>query len=132
MNFQRITLHDIPPLDLPAYLVLTNAQELAATYGREVTTKLSLDDKILVAVHRGLCRTGGYSIRIENVELENREVKVQLSLQDPRPGDFVTMVMTHPRDMILIKKNALPGPGEVTFHFVAPGGIVVAQQRVKI
>ncbi|MCL4426103.1 MAG: protease complex subunit PrcB family protein [Firmicutes bacterium] len=132
IHMQRVTLHDVPPFDLPAYLVFTSSREMAAVYGRDVGSKLDLEENILVAAHRGLCRTGGYTIRIESVQAAEREVIVRLSLTDPRPGDFVTMVMTYPRDMVLIQKSTLPSRGDLIFKFVGPGGIVMAQKRVSL
>jgi len=58
------------------------------------------DDKIYVIVTRGEKPTGGYTVRLDALEMKEEENKkiliVYATFKDPEPGDIVTQVITYP------------------------------------
>lgn len=117
----------------PAHLVLTGAADVAAAYGDcRLHPALDLRGHFLVAVHRGPCSTGGYAIRISGVEQQGDEVTVTVARRDPRPGDPVTMMITHPRDCVAVERSALAPKGRLHFHFVDERGAKLSQVTIDI
>ena len=63
-----------------------------------------------VIVYRGLCPTGGYDINVEDVQFrsEEDEFTITVSLVDPGPDDFVTMMLTRPTKVVRLRIDELP------------------------
>lgn len=82
------------------------------------TASLLEDGGFWVLVTRGVKPTGGYSVRVTNILLEETGDRSKLVVfykyQDPRPDQFVTQVLTTPMEIIRltgVKKR----PDEVVF-----------------
>lgn len=85
------------------------------------------EDSYLVAIHQGLCPTGGYSVRVSSVRRQRGVVTITVDFQEPGPNDIVTMAMTTPRVFL-----ALPRPqGSLCplFRFRSPEGTLLAERR---
>lgn len=81
----------------------------------------------LVAVHQGLCPTGGYSVRARAVRARRSAVTIIVDFQEPGPGDIVTMAMTTPHLFLLVprrRRNQDP-----TFRFRTPEGTLLAERK---
>ena len=118
MKFRRMNIrtNDYPRVfSKPTFHVIQNEAEFLATYGiTSYSPRVDFDRYVVIAVHRGLCRTGGYGIRIEEVRRIGRTVLVKFHLRDPAPDEFVSLVMTYPSDMVYISRDELdPGDGSV-------------------
>jgi len=60
---------------------------------------------IVLSLHSGLHNTGGYSIGIENVEVNGTTSYVTLKYASPKPDEPVTMALTNPFCIAVIDKN---------------------------
>lgn len=88
---------------------------------------MDLDRNYLVAIHQGLCPTGGYSIRVVSVRARADAVTVTVDFQEPGPDDIVTMAMTTPRLFLLVPRRR-GGPSPV-FRFRGGDGSLLAERR---
>lgn len=79
----------------------------------------------LVAVHQGLCPTGGYGIRISRVEGSAATIDIYLEFKEPHPGQTVTLTMTCPSVSFLVPRM---GSGEPVFRFFAENGQFLAER----
>lgn len=59
--------------------------------------------KILLS--RGECNTGGYDIEVEEVTCQAGVLRVVVSLEDPDPDAFVTMMITYPTREYALELN---------------------------
>lgn len=85
------------------------------------------DRNYLVAIHQGLCPTGGYSIQVVSVRAQPGAVTVTVDFQEPGPLDIVTMAMTTPRLFLLVPRRR--GTQSPVFRFRAPDGTLLAERR---
>ncbi len=58
--------------------------------------KIDFNNKIVIAVFRGQCPSGGYGIRIKSITQENNECIIEVILSDPGKTCRKTMVLTQP------------------------------------
>ena len=136
MRFLRVELQPgagYRDLSAPAHLVLTGTADVGATYGDcRLRPSPDFGRHFLVAVHRGPCPTGGHTIRINDIEQHGDEVTVTIARRDPRPGEPVTMMITHPRDCVAVERSALICRGRLHFHFVDERGKKLSQVTAHI
>lgn len=64
----------------------------------------SVDDELNIVVFRGVFNTGGYGIRIEQVEIKGNEFAVYATYTDPGEGLMATQAFTQPTVIIPIGK----------------------------
>jgi len=94
-------------------------------YPKIATT--DFDGNYLVAIHQGLCPTGGYSVRVVSVRARLDTVTVTVDFQEPGPDDIVTMAMTTPRLFLLVpRRKRVSNP---LFRFRAQSGEIFAERR---
>ncbi len=107
LGFRRARLeHDPAIYQRQTFNVLTNSQAVARTYGQAAVKSSGASGKdVVVAVHRGLCPTGGYAVVVESVELLGRVLKVRVRYVDPSPQDFVTLIATYPSDTVVVGRH---------------------------
>ncbi|MDP2859364.1 MAG: protease complex subunit PrcB family protein [Bacillota bacterium] len=119
LAFRRIRLdHDPAIFKSQAFNVLTNPRALARTYGEGAVKSAGAAGRdIVIAVHRGLCPTGGYAIVIESVELVARTLKVRVRHVDPSPSDFVTLIPTYPSDTVILSRHCFSLRGAFRAEF---------------
>ncbi|MGE5576472.1 MAG: protease complex subunit PrcB family protein [Syntrophothermus sp.] len=72
----------------------------------------------VVGVFYGERPTGGCGMRVKKVAQSGGEVTVTVERISPRPGAFVTMVITYPGQLVAVNKNSLAQKGQLTFIFV--------------
>jgi hypothetical protein len=110
----------------PAYLVLGSEKEAAAALGVSswsASPSVDLSQEIIVSVHRGECRTGGYSVDITDLTIEPGAggraggdfLRVRLSLTDPSPSDFVSMAITYPEVAVAVERRGIQGVSAIVF-----------------
>lgn len=120
MRFVRVEMVTPEPMrnpEAPVYAVLTRSEDLLALYGVG-DCELDFGRCFLVAVHRGFCPSGGYSVRVRSLEQEGNQVTVRLDHRDPRPQEMVTQVITYPRDLVQVERSELSPRGSLHFRFV--------------
>lgn len=121
--------------ETPGYHVIASPEEFDATYAPFEGAGCSRPDLsayVLVGVHRGLCPTGGYWVRIVELKHCGSEVVVKVDIRNPRPGELVTLAMTYPADAVLVPKDILPKTEPVVFRFVDSAGKELARKEAVI
>ncbi len=116
----------------PAVHVIQDRAELSNTYGESLASIVDLDKWFVVGVHRGLCRSGGYSVKIEDIKRSPHTVTVTVHYRDPEPGELVTLVMTEPSDVVLVSKAGLQPGEEIDFSFRDQGGVEIWRRTVTV
>ncbi len=125
---------DIQPwpelLERRMFMVFGDEESLKLTYGAtSYKPAVNFERNYLVAVHQGLCPTGGHGVKIHAVLLQDREIRVILSFRTPRPGEFVTLAMTTPRAFVLVPK--IDSRVELRFTFYLPTGEKLAEEKPR-
>lgn len=120
--------------DSPGFLVVTSAREFESAYETLAAgaSPPDLTSHVLVAVHRGLCRSGGFAVRILEVRVTPFEVIVKARFKDPGPDEVVTLAMTYPVDAALIPKRLVPARTPVVFRLVDPSGRELQRREAVI
>jgi hypothetical protein len=125
----------------PAYLVLRSVEEVDTALGVSTwsaSPEVNLSREVVLLVHRGECRTGGYAVAITGVTLEAGTpggkpaggtgrpagggkpapgglLRVKVAFTDPAPSSFVTMVITYPQAAAAVERPGLEGVSTVVF-----------------
>lgn len=91
-------------------LVIRSARELAklSPDGRVLNLlkvpNIDWDKQMLLSVSGGTQRTGGYSVEVTSLKVEDGKLKVRWKLNTPKPGGFVTQAITHPGVTVLVDR----------------------------
>jgi hypothetical protein len=88
---------------------------------------MDFERNYLVAIHQGLCPTGGYSILVPAVKARLDTVTVTVEFQEPGPDDIVTMAMTTPHLFLLVPHRR--GVQHPAFRFRSKEGALLAERR---
>jgi hypothetical protein len=116
----------------PAIHVIQDRENLSDVYGEAFARQVDLDKWFVVGVHRGLCRSGGYAVRICDIARGSDAVEVTVHFRDPQPGELVTLVMTEPYDVVFVSREGLR-PGEtLEFRFRDQNGDEIGRRTVTI
>jgi len=111
-------------LALPDYVWAQHAEQL---------TQWVQSGKAAVVAYLGEAPTGGYAIRVRQVRVDAQiprpVVTVVVDRRSPGPGEFVTMAITHPIDLVPVERERLPEPPFLV-RFVDRSGRRLAEQRV--
>ncbi|MFV1951057.1 MAG: protease complex subunit PrcB family protein [Nitrospinota bacterium] len=70
--------------------------------------KIDFEKDMIIAVFMGERRSGGFSIEIKNIVKTDKEVVVEVEERRPDPGSIVTMALTRPYHMLVVKTSSLP------------------------
>lgn len=136
MRFTRVSLVTPEPIGKPEAAgcqVLTSREELLTLYKvSDCQPALDFDRCFLLAVHRGCCPTGGYGVRVAGLEQQGDQVTVRLVYQNPRPGDFVTLAITYPRELVQVERSELRFGGRLRFRFVDERSATLAEVTADI
>jgi len=107
----------------PKSMVIRSAKEAAAFTGKneqEATADLAKRLKVetigwkkqmVVVISGGVQPTGGYSVQVNKLAVKDNVLTVHWKLNSPKPGDFVTQVLTRPGLTVLTERFE----GEVRF-----------------
>ncbi|PKM79664.1 MAG: hypothetical protein CVU89_17085 [Firmicutes bacterium HGW-Firmicutes-14] len=85
---------------------------------RESAILLEEEGSFWVVLTRGQMPTGGYSVRVADAKLTEKEngvteLTVSYSYNDPGPGQLVTQALTYPVEVVLLKGlSQMPGKVE--------------------
>ncbi|MHB9144078.1 MAG: protease complex subunit PrcB family protein [Symbiobacteriia bacterium] len=134
--FAAVTLRvqpSLPTFEEPRCFVFGSEDAVRRVYDAAAfQPALDFGRVLLIAVHRGVARSGGYSIRIEGIEATEQAVQVRIRRTDPAAGAFVTMALTHPLAMVRVERADLPGKGPWTFDFLDEKGHVFANVHEQV
>ena len=116
----------------PETKVLRSAEEAAVAMGftadkakdaaaqKEVMAQLAKDFKVekidwqkqmIVVAAAGQKNTGGYSVEFIGLEVKDKVLTVKWKVKEPKPGDLVAQIITHPAAAALVERF----DGEVKF-----------------
>lgn len=70
--------------------------------------EVDFETEMIIAVFMGEQRTGGYSIDITRIIKEEEEIVVQVKEKHPDPDLLVTMALTQPYHIVVVKSSPLP------------------------
>ncbi len=139
MRFKRLSprWHKVPrTFRDPVCFVFSSHEEIMNTYSvSSYEPKVDFSRNVVLSVHRGLCRTGGYLVRILGLSRRGNEVTVRVMLYDPAPDEFVTLVQTHPFDMVQVPKSQMVfgrGRQPLVFRFMDDRGREMCRREVTI
>lgn len=128
LRFRRVDVIIRNPAVLKdqAYHVFISLEQMKRVYGESpVGFPVSFSREIVIAVHRGLCPTGGYGIHIESIDLTGSNLIVRLIHTDPRMH-YVTLMPTYPKDLIAVSRSCIGRPGRYKALFQHAGNEVAA------
>lgn len=119
--FTELTLRaqpSLPNFEEPRCFVFGSDDAVRRVYGVDsFQPRVDFAAAVLVAVHRGMARTGGYGIHVEAIEVNDQRVTLRIRRTDPPAGAFVTAVLTYPLTFIRLERSDLGGLGPWTFEF---------------
>lgn len=111
--YETILESDYGGLEAKSYRVIRSKSEL----GNELSL-LNLDEstlnrlktvdfkkQVVLSLHMGTRNTGGYGIKVSNVEINGNTTYVKIEEQSPNPDDMVTMALTQPFCLVVIDSN---------------------------
>jgi hypothetical protein len=112
MAFKSITTFQAPP-QIERMVHRRRLEEGAAVY--------VVEDGVYIVVSRGEKPTGGYGIRVANVEEEEdgSGFNVLVEYQDPKPGQLVAQVVTYP--FAVVKVDLKNIKNDTAFKFLVDG-----------
>lgn len=88
--------------------VITSQERLDELYRElniESVPTVDFSDNNVVALFMGQKSSGGYSISIDNVKIENKTAFVKVKTTKPKAGENVTMALTQPYCIATITKT---------------------------
>lgn len=136
IDFRPVDLHLGPvprqPRD-PTLFVFTDADQVLAAYGVGGFQPVPrFPAEILVVVHRGLCRTGGYRVEVKGIQQSGTEVAVRVELRDPAGEEFVTLALTYPLAAAVIERQQFEPRGPLLFLALDANGQELGRAGTEI
>ncbi|MGI6628636.1 MAG: protease complex subunit PrcB family protein [Bacillota bacterium] len=112
------------------FFVFGNKESFLRTYDissePEMLSTVDFDKFYLVAIHQGLCPTGGYRIHVRGIKRSAGKIETTVEFQEPEPEQMVTLAMTTPSLFFMVPR--LKGEEEPpVFYFRSTGGIPLAE-----
>lgn len=107
-GFEIISQSEYGGRESEAYEVITSDAQLKKLYEELSITperKVDFDKENVVALFMGQNNTGGYSITISEVIVNKDITTVKVKKTSPPGGGMVTMALTNPYCIAVIKKN---------------------------
>ena len=97
-------------------IVISNQTELEKIFGKINSTRkpgipipeINFEEETAVFLNAGELSTGGSTISVTKVLKEKENVIVVIGGRSPKPGDFVTTVITQPFTLVKFKRQELP------------------------
>ncbi len=80
--------------------------------------KIDWQKHMLILISGGVQRSGGYSVQVNKLAIADKTLTVHWKLNRPKPGQPVTLALTHPGLMVLADRF----DGEVRFDPAPPKG----------
>ncbi|MHB0886070.1 MAG: protease complex subunit PrcB family protein [Bacillota bacterium] len=114
----------------PLHALFLDEHSFTDAYGlKEYSPPIDFASHALVAVHRGMCPSAGYRVRLTEVCMQGGLLVVKVATEDPGRGMMSAAVITYPRAFGLIDRAALPAQSAFNVRFVSQAGKVLASFR---
>lgn len=110
LEFRSISIFQAPP-QVERMVQQQRKEEGAAVYVS--------DDAVYIVVARGEKPTGGYGIRVVDIEEEEDGFNVHVEYLDPKPGQLVAQVVTYP--FAVVKADLKDISRDTSFRFYING-----------
>lgn len=125
------------PSDMAFATVVSYAEQLKnderiPAYVLEKVKDIDYDKQVVLFAYLGTTPSGGYGIGIQKVTLQGNNMTVEVRTRSPRPGQPVTLAMTHPADYVAIDRQVVDIWGGVNITFVDQAGKVLSKNRLTI
>jgi hypothetical protein len=93
--------------------IITNDKDFTRSWKREVDNSRSIspidfEKERVIVISRGKCGSGGYSIRVDSIYLNENDLIVEITFSNPGENCPRTMGLTYPTLLIRIKNKDLP------------------------
>ena len=88
--------------------------------------------QVVLFAYLGAAPSGGYGIGIEKVSINANNLTVQVRTNSPRPGQAVTLAITHPSDFVTLDRQIVDIWGGVNVSFVDEKGTVLSKTKLVI
>lgn len=85
------------------YKVATDDRQAAALFSAVSARPQSLGDGTLIAVYMGQRPTGGYSLGVQEVDVDNGVLKLVVTFKEPKPGSMTTQAITSPYTLLRVE-----------------------------
>ena len=93
----------------PAVISVGLSDAARAVIVAQVPTAVATPDRVLIAAFQGGQRTGGYTIRIDRIELDGGRLLVHATFGEPPPGSIVTQILTSPVHVVSVARADVVG-----------------------
>ncbi len=115
--------------DSPSYELVTSEAGLEMLWGRAHGSmvespplpEVDFGRSSVAAVFLGTRSTGGYSVEVQNVALQDGELYLDVAITEPAPGSITTQALTNPWVMVKIDTPSL---GSAWFRNVSTGDLL--------
>lgn len=104
LSFQGLRVA-IPDDVVRGTYAIRSQDEWEAVMGDAGTAPVDFKERIVLAAFSGLRATGGYIVRIDNVEIVKNNITVRVTETIPGDACMVTQAFTAPYDMVSIEKT---------------------------
>ncbi len=112
-NFEIIAQSDYGGKETKSYEVIKTQDELNKSIeglqmeeiAMNKMKSIDFNKQVVLSLHSGLHNTGGYSIGVENVEVNGTITYVTVKTTTPNADEPVTMALTNPFCIAVIDKN---------------------------
>lgn len=85
------------------YRVATDETQAIALLASVSSEPVALQNGTLIAAYMGQRSTGGYSINVKNVSVDNGVLTLTVDLEEPKPGDMTTQALTSPYVLVRVE-----------------------------
>jgi hypothetical protein len=114
--------------------VIDSQQQLEAIwedlFGLLDKPRVNWEKEVLLGVFLGEKPTGGYSLKVNEVRLEDRELEIDVEVIQPEPGSFVIMIITYPGRLISLSRADLPSLNGMKVKAVDSYGSVIFETLI--
>lgn len=115
--------------DAPSFELATSQNDLANLWSRAYGTMtappplpaVDFSRSSVAAVFLGTRTSGGYSVDVQNVNVENGEMYLDVAVTEPAPGTLTTQALTNPWVMVRVDASNL---GSAWFRDVSSGELL--------
>jgi hypothetical protein len=111
--FDTVLESDYGGNDEKSYAIITSKSDLkkeiaGLTLDEATINRLNAVDfrnQVVLSLHMGTRNTGGYGIKVSDVEINGNTTFVDIQETSPGPGEMVTMALTQPFCLVIIDAN---------------------------
>ncbi len=114
------------------FFVFQDKEAFMKTYGLSLEPKMlshfDFAKAYLIAIHQGMCPTGGYRISVEDFTRNKGEVEITVRFVVPAPSEKVTLAMTSPTVFFPVRRRTKEESPPV-FRFRSADGTLLKEHK---